>query len=105
MFKKRWLITSIISAALLSMAAFASPIDTSHFNVTVPVTITEMSEDSTTVTQADFVVVMPYVVDLAVATPVPIDLIDVLVAEAVLAADRHFENLAVMQNLNFERQQ
>ena len=131
MFKKHWLSSSIISAILFSVAALAAPIDTSHFNVMVPVTITELSEDSA-MTHVDFIEVMPYVVDLAVTTPVPImvspvlfisnvvitedvyseEMIDQLILEVVQATDLKFVNQAtdlkfvnhaVMRNLNFER--
>lgn len=105
MFKKRVLFASLISTVLFAVAAIASPIDTSSFHVTVPVTISDVLEESSAMTHADFIEVVPYVVDLAVATPVPIanELIDLSIRESVEATDAKFANRAVKQNLNFER--
>lgn len=92
-------IATIIASVLLSVAAIASPINVTAYAVTVPQTITLGQDDNSEVTHNDFVAVQPYVVDLAVATHVPIEL-----TTAVTQVElRSNVNAAVKQNTNFER--
>ncbi|MCJ8292917.1 MAG: hypothetical protein MJK15_00790 [Colwellia sp.] len=89
----------LFSSVLLSAVALASPVDMSHFDVMVPVTITEMMPDSTEMTHADFVATMNFVVDLAVDAPVPIR----PMTSALVAVTLKVDNVATMLNSNFER--
>lgn len=88
-----------ICSVLLSVSAVAMPIDTTHFDVMLPVTITDIGEVPE-VTTTDFTLAMLYVVDLAVATPVPIEDASRLIAQHF---DLSVANFAVMKNSNFER--
>jgi len=97
MFRRR--IATFLTSVLLSVAALASPINVTAYAVTVPQTISLGLDDNSEVTQEDFVVAAPYVVDLAVATPVPIKQTAEL---AQLAIGVTATNSAVMQNGNFE---
>ena len=96
---KRLRIASTICAFLLSVAAFAVPIDVLSYEVTVPDTTALGDSDAMTVNHNNFVAAEPYVVALDVATHVPIAAQDL----ASLDALKHSEGTAVMQNVNFER--
>ncbi len=99
MLLNRTRIASMICGLLLSVAAFAVPINVSSYEVTVPSALAVSDLDATTVDHKYFIVAEPYVVTLDVATHVPITADDL----ARLDARNHSSNLAVMQNVNFER--
>lgn len=99
MLLNRTRIASMMCALLLSVSALAVPIDVSSYEVTVPVTTAVSDLDATTVNHSYFIVAEPYVVTLDVATHVPIVADDL----ARLDARNYSSNLAVMQNVNFER--
>jgi len=91
-----------ISSVLFSVAVTASPIDTSSFDVTISQSLTTLPEESTEMTQADFVGVMLYVVDLDVDSHIPIT--DVFEVTAfVVTSESMVNKFAVVKNINFER--
>lgn len=94
----RLCIASSLCAVLLSVSAIASPIDVTSYEVTVP-NSDIIGQDEVVVTHNDFVAAEPYVVDLTVATHVPIET-DAELAQYTLD---NSANAAVMQNGNFER--
>ena len=91
-------IAAFISSALLSVAAIAAPLNLEAYQFTVPTVSVLSQDDPVVMTQSDFVAATPYVVDLAVATPVPIKMTTEF---APLGIDNS-ANAAVMQNGNFE---
>ena len=99
MLKSRMLV-SIICGALLSVAAYATPVEESHMGLVAVTGIAELPSESTVVTQADFIATMPYVVVLDTATPIPINPGQ---RPEMMTADMTATNFAVMLNLNFER--
>ena len=93
-------IASMIAGLFLSVAAYAAPIDIGSIEFTVQAVDTDYSvNEDTSMTTNDFIVAAPYVVTLDVATHVPIKQKSL----ALLETQSHSDNLAVMQNSNFER--
>ena len=97
---RRSIFASMTLGLLLSVAASAAPIDLTSIEYAVPAVSIEYDRDVTAMTANDFVAKAPYVVTLDVATPVPIEHESLALLEVFTYSD----NVAVVQNVNFERQ-
>lgn len=93
-------IASMIAGLFLSVAAYAAPIDIGSVEFLVQAVDTDYTLGTDTImTTNDFIVAAPYVATLDVATHVPIKQKSL----ALLETQSHSDNLAVVQNSNFER--
>lgn len=99
MFKFFRLTVALLCGILLSVCAYAQPVDVSSYDVVTHTT--EPVNDSIAITPEDFFTVV--VLDTATPIPISADTLDAIIAEAVAETNYKLRNHAVMRNLNFER--
>lgn len=113
--RKRLCLCAALFSLAISVCATAMPIDTVHFDVTLPTVIASgvLDVNDTAMTHEDFVPAAPYEMVINTIDYVPID-IDLIIDEAVIATDKELGvteylvamailNDAVKLNTNFER--